>query len=73
MKTTMEAVTPVVVLQGLMTMALLGGFFFGLFTRQADFSALSMAWLAVCGWVVTYLPMMLVGLIVTALFLRGAR
>ena len=73
MKTTMETVTPVVVLQGLMAVALMGGFFFGLFTRQADFSALIMAWLAVCGWLVAYGPVMAVGLVLTALFLRGAR
>lgn len=72
-RSTMETVTAVTVVQAVMAISLMAGFTFGLLTGDAALSALSMAWLAVCGWVVTYLPMMLVGLIVTALFLRGAR
>lgn len=75
MKTTsaMETVTAVTVVQAVMAISLMAGFAFGMLTGDAALSALSMAWLAVCGWLVAYGPVMAVGLVLTSLFLRGAR
>ena len=52
----MEPVTPVVIFQGAMVFALLAGFAFGLFTGQAHVAGLSMAWLALCGWMASIAP-----------------
>lgn len=56
MNNKMEPVTPVVILQGAMVFALLAGFAFGLFTGQAHVAGLSMAWLALCGWMASIAP-----------------
>lgn len=56
MNNKMEPVTPVVVIQGAMVFALVAGFAFGLFTGQAHVAGLSMAWLALCGWMASIAP-----------------
>ena len=64
MNNKMEPVTPVVILQGAMVFALLAGFAFGLFTGQSHVAGLSMAWLALCGWLYTIAPVIGVWLLV---------
>ena len=73
MKTTMETLTPVIKLQAAMVFALIAGASFGFFTADANFSALSLIWLSACGLVVTYGPMIAIGTVITAFFLRGSK